>query len=189
MASSSVSGMIGAGSAALSKVMAKPLGRFKSSTDGRGDTLAGAMSDDSINSIIEGDIIPRLLVAHSSGAAAQTDAGSAEIDPCDASRFATLPLELEAAGLLTEVDAFLAAGVSVEAVYLDLLAPAARRLGTMWTDDDCDFIDVTMGLWRLQEVMREIASRTPVRTGCLRRVRAAFYLPPSPAINTILAQS
>ena len=31
----------------------------------------------------------------------------------------------------------------------------------MWEADECDFIDVTMGLWRLQEVMREIAARSP----------------------------
>jgi methanogenic corrinoid protein MtbC1 len=31
----------------------------------------------------------------------------------------------------------------------------------MWDRDECDFIDVTMGLWRLQEVMREVAMRVP----------------------------
>lgn len=32
----------------------------------------------------------------------------------------------------------------------------------MWERDECDFLDVTMGLWRLQEVMREVAARSPV---------------------------
>ena len=44
---------------------------------------------------------------------------------------------------------------------VDLLAPTARLLGEYWEDDRCDFVDVTMGLWRLQEVVHEIAARAP----------------------------
>lgn len=46
---------------------------------------------------------------------------------------------------------------------VDLLAPAARLLGEYWEDDRCDFVDVTMGLWRLQEVVHEIAARATDR--------------------------
>lgn len=84
------------------------------------------------------------------------------ITPDEAAHFALLPLRLEAAALLEEVDGFIAKGASVETICLDLLAPAARKLGEMWERDECDFLDVTMGLWRLQEVMREVAARSPV---------------------------
>lgn len=160
MSASKGTGMIEAGSAALRKAMsgaiARPLGLAKHSSR--------ELSDDSINSIIEAEIIPRLLMAH--GAAASPKGKQPpQINPSAANRFALLPLQLEVTGLLGEVEAFLDEGVGVEAVCLDLLAPAARRLGEMWETDECDFIDVTMGLWRLQEVMREISARVPMRPG------------------------
>ena len=156
------SGVIGAGSAALLKVMSGSLGA-KRQVKHEAPSSSTTLKDDSINAIIEGDIIPRLLMAHSIRGGTVTRLGKAEIAPDDATRFALLPLRLDVAGLLGEVDSFVAQGVSVEAIYLDLLAPAARRLGEMWSADECDFIDVTMGLWRLQEVMRDISARVPVK--------------------------
>jgi len=47
-------------------------------------------------------------------------------------------------------------GVPLESVYLDLLAPTARRLGRLWDEDQSDFMQVTIGLWRLQEVLHEL---------------------------------
>ena len=48
-------------------------------------------------------------------------------------------------------------GAAAESLYLDLLAPAARHLGEMWENDACDFTEVTIGLWRLQNAMRELS--------------------------------
>lgn len=55
------------------------------------------------------------------------------------------------------VAALIARGVPVEAIYLELLTPAARRLGELWSDDACDFLDVTIALGRLQRAVREIS--------------------------------
>ena len=55
------------------------------------------------------------------------------------------------------VDGLLERGVSVQSIYLDLLAPAARALGEMWTDDSCDFVEVTMAVGRLQLVLRDLS--------------------------------
>lgn len=160
MTASKGSGMFGAGTAALRKVISNPLTRRKEADSGVANGQS-PLSDDSINAIIENDIIPRLMMAHSMSGFASSKKGMSGIAPSDANRFALLPLRLEAANLMDEVDAFLAEGVSVEAIYIDLLAPAARRLGEMWSNDECDFVDVTMGLWRLQEVMRDISDRAP----------------------------
>jgi methanogenic corrinoid protein MtbC1 len=54
------------------------------------------------------------------------------------------------------VDGLLGRGALPETLYLDLLAPAARRLGDLWRADQCDFTEVTVGLWRLQHVMRDL---------------------------------
>ncbi len=44
-------------------------------------------------------------------------------------------------------------GLSLEVLFVELLEPAARYLGKMWDDDRCDFIDVTLGVARLQELL------------------------------------
>jgi methanogenic corrinoid protein MtbC1 len=156
MGESKASGMFGAGSAVLRGVIAAPLDRVRRRTVGQVEQA------DEVNAIIESEIIPRLLMAHSATELHSHSRLPRTITPEEAARFALLPLRLEAASLLEEVDAFIAKGASVETICLDLLAPAARKLGEMWERDECDFLDVTMGLWRLQEVMREVAARTPV---------------------------
>lgn len=153
MGESKASGMFGAG---LRGVIAAPLEAVR-----RRSSPAPARSD-SVNAIIESEIIPRLLMAHSASETRTRPRLLRAISPEEASRFALLPLRLEAASLLEEVDAFIAKGATVETICLDLLAPAARKLGEMWERGECDFLDVTMGLWRLQEVMREVAARSPV---------------------------
>jgi methanogenic corrinoid protein MtbC1 len=47
-------------------------------------------------------------------------------------------------------------GVTVGELYLELLAPTAERLGQMWCDDACDFLDVTLATGRLQRAVREL---------------------------------
>ena len=55
------------------------------------------------------------------------------------------------------VAALIQRGVPVETIYLELLTPAARHLGELWSDDACDFLDVTIALGRLQRIVREIS--------------------------------
>lgn len=130
-----------------------------------------------LDNLIQEQIIPRLLMAHSHWATRQVSDGPHSITAEEAARFASLPLELEADELLTLVEGYLARGVCVESVYLDLLAPSARKLGQYWEEDRCDFVDVTMGLWRLQEVMREIAIGYPSSLSPIDPPRSALFLP------------
>lgn len=105
--------------------------------------------------LIEGEIIPRLLLAHQSPVRAPV-----AIEPSSVERFALDALSLDIHQLLGSIEALLARGVTVESVLLDLLAPAARNLGELWDRDACDFVDVTMGLWRLQQLVHELADRS-----------------------------
>ena len=123
--------------------------------------------------LIEGEIIPRLLVAHR--ADPPRARSSAAITPVDAHAFADLVLREEAYALIGHVEAVLARGATVESVLLDLLAPAARRIGEYWEQDACDFVDVTMGLWRLQEVVHELGSRAPPHSPCAVDERRALF--------------
>lgn len=113
---------------------------------------------------IEHEIIPRLMLAH------RTDTECA-IEPLtppggpvsavqqqDVETLVRLVLardseEAAQACLL----ALRARGVPVDAMYVDLMAPVARRLGQMWELDLCDFTEVTMGLGRLQQLLREFS--------------------------------
>ncbi len=104
---------------------------------------------------VELDVIPRLLMAHRPA-----------VVPAVAGLLVTAAHVADLVGLVLsrgepEAVAFVSAmhgqGAAAESLYLDLLAPAARRLGEMWEDDTCDFSDVTVGLWRLQNAMRELS--------------------------------
>jgi methanogenic corrinoid protein MtbC1 len=51
-----------------------------------------------------------------------------------------------------------ARGSSIEVLLLHLLAPTARLLGDLWKEDLCSFGEVTVGLSRLQQLLRELSS-------------------------------
>lgn len=82
---------------------------------------------------------------------------TAVIDDHDVSGFVGQILGPDDQAATDSVRSFMDRGVTVDAIYLDLLAPAARQLGSMWEDDECSFIDVTLGLGRLQRVIRELS--------------------------------
>ena len=112
--------------------------------------------------ILESAILPRLMAAHDfmprySGRVKT----SSQPRPLDVEALVSFALDTDADALLDHVDALLGQGVSIESLFVGLLAPSARHLGVLWEQDRCDFIDVTMGLWRLQEVVRELAARFP----------------------------
>lgn len=52
------------------------------------------------------------------------------------------------------VEQMLGQGTSPETLMLELLAPAARLMGEHWCQDQRDFMDVTLGMARLQQLVR-----------------------------------
>ncbi|HTW27279.1 MAG TPA: cobalamin B12-binding domain-containing protein [Acetobacteraceae bacterium] len=101
---------------------------------------------------IETAILPRLVLARRAAAAPPRAAPAA----ADIAAFASLILRANTA----EADGYLAqrqaAGATVEAICLDLLAPTARHLGELWEQERCHFTDVTIALGRLQRLMHAI---------------------------------
>lgn len=81
--------------------------------------------------------------------------------------------------MLAFVEQFVRNGHSVESIYLELLAPTARRLGEYWEADRTDFVTVTMALWRIQEVLRELAAKLPP-TPTAFRIHRSILLSPMP---------
>lgn len=117
----------------------------------------------SLTTLIESEIIPRLVVAHAAAPVSTQRPRTTDptITQTDIDLLVPLSLQIEADTLIGHVEAILARGVPVNSVLVDLLAPAARLLGEHWEADRCDFVEVTMALWRLQEVVHELNARMP----------------------------
>ena len=136
----------------------------------------------SLSNVIEHEIIPRLVALRSvpTGndlppplAVPQAPPGSG-LGEADREAFFPLTVAAEIDVLLDFVDALIARGVGAEDILLELLAPAARHLGELWERDLCDFVEVTMGLWRLQEVAHELGTRLPAQLHQQHCARALF---------------
>lgn len=106
---------------------------------------------------ISSEIIPRLLHLHTE---VVPDAPPVDVlikalkpDGADVDALAHIVLgdDLEAAA--TYIKVMRDRGLSMEALYIELLEPTARYLGQMWDNDECDFIDVTVGVGRLQTLL------------------------------------
>ena len=108
---------------------------------------------------IEGEIVPRLVLARRvSGTAGETKQRVIKSpDAADVKELVRLLLTHEADVASGFVGTVRHRGASLEMVCLELLAPAARELGLMWEADECDFMQVTVGLCRLHQVLREIS--------------------------------
>ncbi|MDF1749644.1 MAG: cobalamin-dependent protein [Alphaproteobacteria bacterium] len=113
--------------------------------------------------VIEAEIIPRLMVAHSVSVgveAYQDPPVATTLDETDIDDFCQLILKQEVPVAFSYIEAIQIQGMKLESVFLDLLAPAARSLGTMWDEDTVSFADVTVGLSRLQQILRELSPNT-----------------------------
>jgi len=120
-----------------------------------GRTLTrGPRSRDAIEAALASHLIaPRRAAPPFAG----TVPGSAPVDERQIREFVRVVLDADDAGVLRYIAELQAGGVAVESIYLDLLAPTARALGEMWVDDECTFVDVTLGVSRLQLVLRDLS--------------------------------
>jgi len=108
-------------------------------------------SDGVLMRTVEDEIIPRLVRAHSQPA-------QASVSPQDLEHFTDQLLNADDAALHQSLQNLRQRGVSVQGLFLDLLTPAARRLGDFWTCDSCSFTDVTVAMGRLQQLLRANSS-------------------------------
>jgi MerR family transcriptional regulator, light-induced transcriptional regulator len=113
--------------------------------------------------VVEGEIIPRLMMAHKRYAPPDDNgpaqSGDVELSDDAIDRFAQMTLADEVDDLEDHVIDLTSQGYSIEQLYLDLLAPAARALGVYWEQDRCSFTEVTLGLGRLQTLLYRLSAR------------------------------
>jgi hypothetical protein len=103
---------------------------------------------------VEFEIVPRLLLAHKEQ---RPDPASRLDYPNEIKAFADLVLGRSEDAAGAHIQALREQGVPLEAIYLRLLSPTARYLKYQWLEDERDFAEVTLGLWRLQQLLRQFA--------------------------------
>ncbi len=108
---------------------------------------------------IETELVPRMLMAHRVGPVppGSSITGQRVIGDADLTAFIDEVIGHDDAAAAEFVRRLLDEGARVESVYMDLLAPTARELGIRWEDDECNFVDVTVALGRLQRVLRDLS--------------------------------
>jgi methanogenic corrinoid protein MtbC1 len=120
---------------------------------------------DNILDVVEHELIPRLLMLEvgtdASPSRSAPSVQPAGPGPCghsnaQAHQLALLTLEATLPDCERYLQSLREQGVSLEAIFLDVLQPAARILGTRWKEDSCSFVDVTTGLWQLQQIFHRL---------------------------------
>jgi methanogenic corrinoid protein MtbC1 len=109
--------------------------------------------------VVEGELIPRLLLAHRVGPISPQLGGAlgGVLSDHDVAEFVRRVLGGDDEEVPRYIAGLLERGTTAEALYLDLLAPTARQIGDLWSDDRCDFVEVTLALGRLQRALRDLS--------------------------------
>jgi methanogenic corrinoid protein MtbC1 len=137
---------------------------------------------------IESEIIPRLMLMHRAGTIT-LDGGTEQIDGARPTDSDVRELAIRSyTNSVDEVWHFVRSvqqrGIAADAIDLELLAPAARLLGDFWTQDECDFTQVTVGLSRLRQVLHrlepEFAARAALDRAENADPRRRILLAPAP---------
>lgn len=107
-------------------------------------------------STIESVVIPRLQLKIENGP------DSMAIDEAMVRTFVDKLMRGDSRDAMRHIEALLERGTSMDHLLVDLLGPSARIMGEMWVEDSCNFVDVTLGMTRIQHVFRQL--RMPVDT-------------------------
>ena len=137
-----------------------------------------AKCQSSILSIIEAQIIPRLLKAERVNGTNLTLVPASRAMPSkeEIDSFVELCVSQDPFVAMIFVNKLLEEGLNTEHIFLELITPAARALGTQWDLDRMDFVDVTHGLVRLHAIAHEIGfayQDGPVLQGEIKRIMIA----------------
>jgi len=128
---------------------------------------------------IESEVIPRLMLAHRVDPdwAANAVEAKSEAQVGNVEDFARLVLQDEPDIAVAYIEARRADGVTLERIFLELMAPAARLLGEYWEQDVCDFAQVTVGLSLLQQMLRKYSPASTVDGDANVANRHALVMP------------
>lgn len=127
----------------------------------------------SMRGVLEDQIIPRLLVAHRDGVVNARPSGRLA---AHVAAFASACAAGNRAGADRLVARLRAEGHAADSVMVDLVGPAALLLGREWEEDRRGFVDVTLGLVLMHEIIHTMGYEYrdgPKQAGPVRRVMLA----------------
>jgi methanogenic corrinoid protein MtbC1 len=132
--------------------------RFNTQISKKADSPAFHELTNLLNKTIEAHIIPRLLMQHGHNHP-DVDPGNigVPISSDEVKHFAELLIHSSNDICLGYIQALRLEGRDLNEIYLDLIAPAARRLGCYWELDEQSFTTVTVALGRVQRIMQELS--------------------------------
>jgi len=128
---------------------------------------------------IEGEIVPRLVLSRRAArnAAGLREGDDASPDDRNVRELAMMLLKHDATVALAYVESIREVGTPLSAIYLNLLAPAACRLGELWREDRCTFVEVTLGLCSLHQVLRSLSPQFVAEASAAGRGRRILLVP------------
>jgi MerR family transcriptional regulator, light-induced transcriptional regulator len=129
-------------------------------------------------SLIEGEILPRLMLVHQEAVRPSRLLVERRPSPEQIATFSALLLDPSTEDVTGHVLALLDDGLSLDSLLLELLAPAARNLGKLWEEDECDFVDVTIAVGRLHALARDLCRK--LESGSFGSHERSILLIPSP---------
>lgn len=117
------------------------------SASARAGTISRAERQAILLRTVKLDVIPRLR------SRAEPAVPVPVVTPAQVAELAELSLRGHDGAVSTFVGDLREQGIDAEALFLHLLAPAAAHLGEWWEQDVCSFVEVTAGMWRLQDAL------------------------------------
>ncbi len=117
----------------------------------------GRTWDRDLASVVEAEIIPRLMLAHR--ADPRSERPGILPTPDQIAEFAALVLAPDCEDVESRIVVLIEDGLALDSLLLDLLAPTARHLGHLWEEDLCDFAELTIAMGRLQRIMHDLTAR------------------------------
>lgn len=120
---------------------------------------AAARQRERLERMIQNEIVPRLMLSHRAGPIPPSISAAVarQLSDDDVTSFVNAVRGQEDGVAVQYVRDLVANGTPIEAIYVDLLAPTARRLGTLWESDECDFVEVTVAMGRIQRLLRDLS--------------------------------
>ncbi len=108
--------------------------------------------------LVAAHVVPHLVAANRGVPPRHiTCAEAASFTAGDVAEFATLLIGADGVASASYINRAVHGGAEAAAIYVELLAPAARHLGNLWDQDVASAADVTIGLGRLHYILRALA--------------------------------
>lgn len=106
--------------------------------------------------IVADHVVSRLIALHGQAlGSVLVPPGSGQVSTSDINELAMMLLGPESEKASAFVLGLRDGGISLDNLHTELLEPTARYLGDLWSEDRIDFVDVTLGVARLQRLVHD----------------------------------